>query len=117
MTTSTIDWSSTVVVAAGSMTELVRGTEQAFVAWLAPLVRRHSITLDLTPVTRIDAGGIAALLALRSTAESAGNHFTLTGLAPHVAEMLALVGLSGVFSSRNMACASHDEACFRQPAA
>ena len=117
MMETNLNSSDTAVVSAGTMTELVRGTEQALLAWLTPMVRRQSVTLDLAPVTRIDAAGIATLLSLHATAEKCGNQFHVTGLSPRVSEILSLVGLSEIFPSRNVVRASHDGVRLCQPAA
>ena len=82
------------------MTELVRGNEQALLAQLSPQVRRQSVTLDLGRVQRIDAAGISALLSLYASARAAGHLFTVTNPSPHVAEILALVGLRRVLLYR-----------------
>ena len=52
------------VPAPNGMTELVRGNDHCLVAQLEPLVRQQNVTLDLHSVGRIDAAGIAALIAL-----------------------------------------------------
>jgi anti-anti-sigma factor len=102
--------------------ELVRGQEQAIVTRLTPLVRRQSLTLDLTHVERIDAAGIAALISLYGCAHAAGNDFRVANASARVAEILVLVGLDRVLVSQD--AASHDavrssqpEPCFAQPAA
>jgi ABC-type transporter Mla MlaB component len=46
------------------LTELILGHEEELLAWLNPLVRRGSVTLDLGSVKRIDAAGVAALISL-----------------------------------------------------
>jgi anti-anti-sigma factor len=78
--------------------ELFRGREKELLAWLTPLVRRKSVTLDLGRVRRIDAAGIAALVSLYSSAQQAGHRFSVTNLSPRVAEVLALVGLERILS-------------------
>jgi anti-anti-sigma factor len=65
-------------------------------AWLAPLVRRQSVTLDMHSILRIDAAGIAALVSLYSVAQQAGHRFRVANLSPRVAEVLRLVGLEGI---------------------
>ena len=55
-----------------NIAELVRGSEEDLLAWLAPLVLQQSVTLDLGTVERIDAAGIAALISLYSAASQAG---------------------------------------------
>jgi anti-anti-sigma factor len=78
------------------LTELILGREEGLLAWLNPLVRRESVTLDLGSVKRIDAAGIAALLSLYSSARKARHRFTVSNLSPRVAEVLSLVGLERI---------------------
>ena len=78
------------------MIELVRGREKELLAWLSPLVRRQSVTLDMGRVRRIDAAGIAALLSLYSSAQQAGHSFSVTRPSRRVAEVLKLVGLERI---------------------
>ena len=52
-------------------------------------------------VTRIDAAGIAALIALYRTAENAGTRFVILHATPHVAAILALVGLDRILFSHD----------------
>jgi anti-anti-sigma regulatory factor len=73
------------------LTELILGREEGLLAWLSPLVRRESVTLDLGSVKRIDAAGIAALLSLYSSARKARHRFSVSNLSPRVAEVLSLV--------------------------
>jgi anti-anti-sigma factor len=68
---------------------------------MGPLVSRQSIALDLTPVERIDAAGIAALVTLYTNACQAGHSFTVSNAQPHVARILALVGLDRILMSQN----------------
>lgn len=82
-------------VEAGELTELVRGYDRSFVEQMAPLVRSQSVSLDLSSVRRIDAAGIAALISLYRIAYEAGHCFSVSHAAPHVAELLSLVGLDG----------------------
>ena len=84
-------------------TELVRGNEQRLLEQFTPVVRRQCVTLDLQFVQRIDAAGISALISLYRSAHEAGHRFAVSNAAPHVAEILALVGLDGVLLSRNTA--------------
>jgi anti-anti-sigma factor len=93
---------STATVSAGDVTELIRGREQGLLARLAPLVRRQSVTLDLSPVRRIDAAGIGALLSLHANARAGGYRFSVVNPTRRVAEMLRLVGLEGVLLSHIM---------------
>jgi anti-anti-sigma factor len=89
------------------LTELVKGNEQNLLARLSPMVRRQSVTLDLDRVERIDAAGISALLSLYASARAAGHLFTVTNPTPHVAEILALVGLRRVLLYRNAVTKSY----------
>jgi anti-anti-sigma factor len=83
------------------LTELVKGHEHALLEQMGPLVSRQSIALDLTPVERIDAAGIAALVTLYANACQAGYSFTVSNAQPHVARILALVGLDRILMSQN----------------
>jgi anti-anti-sigma factor len=83
------------------LTELVRGHEQALMEQMGPLVSSQSIALDLTPVERIDAAGIAALVTLYANACQAGYSFTVSNAQPHVAKILALVGLDRILMSQD----------------
>jgi anti-anti-sigma regulatory factor len=89
----------TKIVSGGELTELIRGNEEGLLARLTPLVRRYSVTLDLSRVRRIDAGGITALVSLYESAREAGHSFTVANLSPHAAEILRLVGLKAILQS------------------
>ena len=78
------------------LNELVRGCERHLVEEMTPVVRRQSVSLDMKSVQRIDAAGIAALISLYRIAREAGNCFSISNVAPHVAELLGLVGLDGI---------------------
>jgi anti-anti-sigma factor len=98
-----IDKTAPLVVAAAGIlgvpnqpVELTRGSEQALLARLEPMVRRESVELDLTSVERIDAAGLAALITLYSDACKTGHEFTVTGAARHVHEVLSIVGLDRI---------------------
>jgi anti-anti-sigma factor len=94
---TTVDFSKT--ASAGQPAEaieLVRGREKELLAWLFPVVRRQSVTLDLGRVRRIDAAGISALLSLYSSARQSGHRFGVANLSPRVAEVLKLVGLERI---------------------
>jgi anti-anti-sigma factor len=79
-----------------ALTEIVRGSDACLVNEMEPLVRRQDVTLDLSPVERVDAAGIAALISLYRLAEESGHRFKVMNLAPRVYELLALVGLEKV---------------------
>ena len=105
MTGTTCTTTATVAIATGErddLTELVRGSEQRLIEQLAPLVRRQCVTLDLQLVQRIDAAGIAALISLYRAAHEAGHCFTVSHAAPHVVEILALVGLDRILISQSV---------------
>lgn len=91
----------TLRIAPGDLHELVRGQEQPLVERLTPLVRRQSVTLDLSHVERIDAAGIAALISLYGAAHNAGNEFAVTNASSRVVEILSLVGLDRILISHN----------------
>jgi anti-anti-sigma factor len=97
--------------------ELISGREQAFLAWLAPLVRRQSVTLDMGSVQRIDAAGISALVSLYLSAEKSGHRFTVTNVTPRVAEVLKLFGLERVLICRGAAWKNHSSLRLAQTAA
>jgi anti-anti-sigma factor len=78
------------------LSEIVRGSEGRLVEEMAPVVRRQDVSLDLSPVERIDAAGIAALISLYKTAQESGHKFTVLNVAPRVYELLALVGLEAI---------------------
>jgi len=83
------------------LTELVRGSDRRLVEEMAPMVRREDVALDLRSVERIDAAGIAALISLYRMAEESGHGFSVFNAAPHVLELLELVGLDRVLLSHN----------------
>jgi anti-anti-sigma factor len=91
----------------GELTELVRGQEQLLLNRVTPLVRRQSVTLDLSSVERIDAAGIAALISLYRAAHETGHRFAISSASPRVAEILALVGLDRILLSQSAARISH----------
>jgi anti-anti-sigma factor len=100
-----------------ALTELVKGTECGFVDEMTPVVERQSVWLDLERVERIDAAGIAALISLYRTAREAGNCFRIANLTPHVAEVLALVGVDRILVSQNARPFSEDGSRLAQNAA
>jgi len=92
---------------AGERMEWVRGNGGELLARLSPLVREQSVLLDFSPVERIDAAGLTALVALYREARVAGHRFAVTNATPRVAEILAVVGLDRVL------LAESDEKCHR----
>ncbi|MGB6973981.1 MAG: STAS domain-containing protein [Terracidiphilus sp.] len=104
-------------IAPDDLNELVRGQELTFVERLTPLVREQSILLDFTHVDRVDAAGIAALIALYGTAQGAGHSFTITGTCAHVREVLTLVGLDRILLTESAAPATQPELCLSRSAA
>ena len=90
--------------------ELVRGCDRHFVEEMTPLVRAESVSLDLRSVERIDAAGIAALITLYRIAREAGHRFCVSNAAPHVAELLVLVGLDEILLSHNANNSPHSGA-------
>ena len=101
MTTTILNPMSNAAASTGQpadVIELIRGREKELLAWLTPIVRRQSVTLDLGRVRRIDAAGISALVSLYSSAQKAGHRFSVANLSPRVAEVLKLVGLERILS-------------------
>jgi anti-anti-sigma regulatory factor len=92
---------NTTVRVASETTEIVRGQEDKFLGQLEPIIRNHSIELDLGPVERIDAAGIAALIRLYCDAVQAGRMFTILNPRPHVREILAIVGIDRLLMAAN----------------
>jgi anti-anti-sigma factor len=88
--------SQTIVVVPSGITELVRGSDLRLVGYVEPLVRSQDVMLDFSAIERIDAAGIAALIALYGTARSTGHSFRLCDVRKHVSEVLALVGLEHI---------------------
>jgi anti-anti-sigma regulatory factor len=99
------------------LTELVRGNELGLLERFTPLVRRQSLTLDLSCVRRIDAAGVAALISLHANAYEAGHCFNIVNPTPHVAEILSLVGLDRILLSHNAEKRSHSGSCYERTAA
>jgi anti-anti-sigma factor len=87
--------------------QLVRGQVDVLLEHLGPLVRKCNVALDLSSVERIDAAGIAALVALYRDACESGRRFSLTNVPDHVAQILTLVGLERFFLSHNAVRTSH----------
>ena len=80
---------------------LVRGTETGLLEEIMLLVQRQSVWLDLSCVERIDAAGLAALIALYRAAGESGRCFGVTNPTPHVREILCLVGLDKFLMNEN----------------
>ncbi len=97
--------------------ELVRGQEAHLLEGIEPLLKRHSVALDLAGVERIDAAGIAALVQLYRSAQAAGHHFRIANASARVAQILAVVGLDGYLLSHNAVESSHYDAQTERPAA
>ena len=85
-----------------SIRELVRGREQEFLAELGPLVRSHSVHLDLSLVERIDAAGLAALISLYRAAREAGHVFAVVNPTRRAARIIALAGLDRVLVPKDL---------------
>jgi len=99
------------------LTELVRGCDRHLVEEMTPIVRRQSVSLDMTSVERIDAAGISALISLYRMAREAGHCFSVANAAPRVVELLALVGLDGILLSHNAKLKSQSSTRLEQNAA
>jgi anti-anti-sigma factor len=97
--------------------QLIRGQDECLVERVGPLVHEHDVTLDLSCVERIDAAGIAALVALYRSACESGHRFCVTNVSPRVAQILALVGLDRVLVSHNADQSSHCGSYVWRPAA
>ncbi len=89
--------------------ELVKGQEREFLNELQPLVVRQNITLDLAETERIDAAGLAALIALYCDACKSGYRFLVANPSPRVREILHMVGLDAILVSPN----AEESSCFR----
>jgi anti-anti-sigma regulatory factor len=96
---------NTTVRVASETTEIVRGQEERFLEQFAPIVRKQSIELDMSPVVRIDAAGIAALIRLYCDAVQAGRCFTVLNPKPHVLEIMAIVGIDRLLMAPHADCA------------
>jgi anti-anti-sigma factor len=91
------------------ITDLVRGNDRRLLDRLTPLVRRQSLSLDLSSVQRIDAAGIAVLISLYRAAHLAGHSFTVSNSSPRVEKTLSLVGLDRILISHNTVTSSYCE--------
>jgi anti-anti-sigma factor len=99
------------VTSTPKLNELVLGHERDLVARIAPLVRGQSIALDLAPIERVDAAGVAALVELYAIACESGHDFCILNASPHVAQVLALCGLDRILMSHNV---THNSYCGQQ---
>lgn len=108
----------TSVTVPGNLHELVRGQEQRLLKELEPVVREHSVTLDMHQIERIDAAGIAALISLYGAAHAAGHEFAIVNASARIAEILQIVGLDRILISSGAAnpC-PQGEPCYEMPAA
>jgi anti-anti-sigma factor len=97
--------------------QLVRGQVEGVVDRVAALVLKYNVTLDLGGVERIDAAGIAGLVALYQRAQSAGHSFRVTNVPERVAEILSMVGLERFLISRNVVRNSQCDCREQRPAA
>jgi len=126
MTTAILETKATLIFQAADpaefnepadLNELVRGQDVLLLKHLGPLVREHSVALDLAGVERIDAAGISALVALYRSAREFGHRFTVTNASQRVGQILSMVGLDRYLLSHNAVKASHCASCFQRPAA
>lgn len=115
--TAIISCAAAPYLAESECTELVRENEPRLLERMLPLVERGCVSLDLHTVTRIDAAGIAALISLYCAASEAGHTFTVSNPSPHVAEILAMVGLDRILKSQNMDRLPYSSTRFEETAA
>jgi len=117
MTSAIFNSRQPAIVSTGELTELVRGQDQSFLARYTPLVRRQSVSLDLGRIERIDAAGIAALIALYGSAHESGHEFSVFNPSSRVAEILNLVGLEQFLVTHATAREPLATPCYSCPAA
>jgi anti-anti-sigma factor len=105
----------------GNLHELVRGQEQRLLKELEPVVRQHSVTLDMRQIERIDAAGISLLISLYGAAHAAGHEFAIMNASARVAEILEIVGLDRILISPESATGivpcPEGAPCYEMPAA
>lgn len=105
----------------GNLHELVRGQEQRLLKELEPVVRQHSVTLDMRQIERIDAAGISLLISLYGVAHAAGHEFAIVNASARVAEILEIVGLDRILISHEGATdivpCPEGANCYEMPAA
>lgn len=111
------EWKDLKIETPAGMTELVRGKDTLLMAQVEPLVRETNVALDLRSVNRIDAAGIAALIALYGVAHEAGHEFSVCNVSGRVQEILALVGLEPILVSHDAVPVSHAGHEFQRTAA
>jgi len=99
------------------VTELIRGQEQRLLQQLHPLVHSQEVSLDLSPVRRIDAAGVSALVQLYCAARAAGHCFVVSNPRPHVGQILTMLGLERVLMSHNMRIGSQSGTAYERTAA
>ncbi len=97
--------------------QLVRGQDAVLLENLSPLVRKCNMALDLSCVQRIDASGIAALVALYRSARESGHSFSLINVPARLAQILTVVGLDRFLFSHNAVQSSQYGQQVRRPAA
>lgn len=105
------------VAVPSNLHELVRGQEQRLLKALEPVVREHSVTLDMRQIERIDAAGISSLISLYGAAHAAGHNFAIINASPRVAEILQIVGLDRILTSREENPCPQGTPCYEMPAA
>ncbi len=71
------------------------------------MVRHEDVALDFGRVEKIDAAGIAALIALYRAALESGRSFQVANAAPRVRELLTMVGLEVILLSQSKGLASN----------
>ena len=109
------------VTLSGNLHELVRGQEQRLLKELEPVVRQHSVTLDMRQIERIDAAGISLLISLYGVAHAAGHEFAFVNASARVEEILQIVGLDRILISQDASSAPvpcpQGAPCYEMPAA
>jgi ABC-type transporter Mla MlaB component len=66
------------------------------------------VTLDLSEVTAIDAGGLGRLLRVRRRLAARGARLTISAAAPRVGRMLHMTGLDAIFGIASGPAASQN---------
>ena len=120
MTTATIEPTATLMFQGAEpaeLNELVRGQDVRLLEHVSPLVLERNVTLDLAGVERIDAAGIAALVALYCSARQSGHRFCVTNVSARVEQILTMVGLDRFLLSHNAVRNSQYDSQIERPAA